>query len=357
VYTNCSDGTVECFPDFKTLAKAKEFLGKAADQRKSTGQPFWMMVGFVRPHVPHVFPKKYFDQVPARDDIDLAPNSNFTEGGLPVSWLKEGPAKGIDIPTDPTSARSFKRGYYAAAAFSDDLLGQLLDEVDKLGLKDDTAVILSSDHGWGLGEHNHWLKYTNFETDAMVPVFIRAPWKTSSQGKRSAALVETIDFYPTLVELAGIPLDKNESVDGTSFAHLLDNPDAEHKDAAFSQYPRCWDESVGHTYDKPMARCAGVDRTKFALMGYSMRTDGWRYTEWVEWDGSKLQANWNKLVGVELYDHSKIATNNTKERFEQTENSNLAASADKATLQRLSKQLRDFFSADGPATEFVSFTV
>jgi arylsulfatase A-like enzyme len=275
VYTNCSTGEVNCFPDMAALDKGLEFLRKAATQYKSVGQPFWLAFGFVKPHMPHIYPKKYLDVIPPMAEIELPPNPNLTEGAPPICWLSEGPAHGWNETAKPTNVRAFRQGYYAAAAFTDDLLGQLLDEIEALGIKDTTAVILTADHGWGLGEHNHFLKYTNWETDARVPLFVRVPWKPETMGKRTSALVELIDMYPSLAELAGVPVDlSKESLDGRSWAHLLDDPSMEHKSAAYTQYPRCWPDNK-HTSESftHMARCTSVDKTDFAYMGYSVRTN------------------------------------------------------------------------------------
>ena len=103
------------------------------------------------------------------------------------------------------------------------------------GRREDTAVVLTADHGWGLGEHNHWIKYTTWETDTRVPMIIRVPWKDVA-GKRTAALVEHVDLYPSLAAIVGVPVDKTlESIDGESWARLLDEPAGQHKDAVSPQ--------------------------------------------------------------------------------------------------------------------------
>lgn len=228
--------------------------------------------------------------------------------------------------------------------------------MDKSGVKDDTLVILSSDHGWGLGEHNHFEKYTNFETDTRIPMFVRAPWKKGTMGKRTSALVEHVDMYPSAAELVGVPVDKTkESIDGTSWAKLLDDPTAAHLPAAFSQYPRCWPD--GMKGDKAafykMVRCTAVEKEDIAYMGYSIRTAQWRYTEWAKWNGNKLKPDWSKLAGVELYDHTNDTPEDSKTSFEQFENKNVAdAHAD--IVSKLSKQLHAFVDGEVPsATEVV----
>ena len=119
----------------------------------------------------------------------------------------------------------------------------------------------------------------------------------------SADCLEQVDLYPSLAEIAGIPVDKTqESIAGTSWAALLDNPEAEHKEAAFAQYPRCWPANVSHDPSAfpNMARCAGVSKLAFAYMGFSIRTREYRYTEWAAWDGVRLAPLWNRSAGVEV---------------------------------------------------------
>jgi len=342
-HPECFNGKTNCFPDNKTLDKGVEFLRKAAKQ-----QPFWLGVGFVKPHEPHIYPKEFEDLVPKLEDIDLAPNPNFPTDSPPIAWLNEGPAKNVDKPATDDKARELRHAYYSAAAYSDSLLGVLLDELDSLGLRDNTLVVMTADHGWGLGEHNHWIKYTNFETDARVPLFIRAPWMSKSAGKRAPAIVELVDLYPTTAELVGIPVDASqESVDGTSFASIFEKPADAHKDAAFSQYPRCWNSKYpqDETAFPHMARCSTVDKNDFAYMGYSIRTNQWRYTEWAKWDGKNLKPIWEDSAGVELYDHDGDDGPSSKISFEQFENVNVA-SQNPSVVATLSKQLRDHFDND-----------
>lgn len=284
--------------------------------------------------------------VPAFDDIDLPPNPDFPAASPPIALLVHSPARSINESAPAKNTRSIRRAYYAAAAYSDYLLGELLDELDRTGLRNETLVVLSSDHGWGLGEHNHWEKFTNFETDTRVPMFVRAPWKPQAMGKRTSALVEHVDMYPSTAELVGVPVDKTkESIDGTSWAPLLENPSAAHLSAAFSQYPRCWpDGQTGEMAFDHMARCTSVDKMDFAYMGYSMRTSRWRYTEWAKWDGAKLKPDWSDLAGNELYDHKGDAPEDSKNSFELFENRNVA-DENPDVVAELSKQLRDFVAS------------
>merc|ERR1711862_852978 len=190
-------------------------------------------------------------------------------------------------------------------------------------------------------------KFTNFETDTRVPLFVRAPWKPKAMGKRTAAIVEHIDMYPSVAELVGVPVGRSEeSIDGTSWAHLLDNPKKAHKDAAFSQYPRCWPDSGPHNPSAfpDMARCTAVDKSDIAYMGYTMRTSRWRYTEWARWNGAKLKPDWSDIAGVELYDHEDYLPEDSKRSYEQFENVNVVDSH-QDVASTLSKQLHEFVAS------------
>jgi hypothetical protein len=127
------------FPDEETLAVALKFLRRASAQRNTTGQPFWLGVGFVKPHIPHVYPKRFGDLVPAPADIDLPAHPDFPTGCAPIEYMAKGPTHGIDKPATNESTQALRHAYYAAAAFSDSLLGELLAEVDALGLRSNTA--------------------------------------------------------------------------------------------------------------------------------------------------------------------------------------------------------------------------
>ena len=164
-------------------------------------------------------------------------------------------------------------------------VGKLLDELDRLDLRKNTIVVLWGDHGWKLGEHDAWCKHSNTENDTNAPLLLSVPGMKSA-GARTDSLVEFVDIYPTLSELAGLPLPAH--LEGSSLKPLLDDPTRPWKSAAFSQYPR------------PAGK-SGFG----ALMGYSMRTDRYRFTAWVgRNDHSKVDA-------VELYDHQTDPQENT----------------------------------------------
>ena len=238
-------------------------------------QPFFLACGFIKPHLPFVAPKKYWDLYD-HDAIELADNpfapqdapqyalSNWGELRAYHDMPREGPV------TDE-QARWLVHGYYASASYTDAQVGRLLDTLDDLKLRDSTIVVLWGDHGWNLGDHGMWCKHTNYETSVHSPLIISVP------GQRAAscdALVEFVDIYPSLCELCGLPLP--ETLEGTSFAPLIAAPARAWKSAAFSQYPR---------------RVPDVGD----CMGYSMRTDRYRFTRWAVPEKG--------FVEYELYDH------------------------------------------------------
>lgn len=263
-------------------------------------EPFFLAVGFLKPHLPFNAPKKYWDMYdPAQ--IELAQNPFPPKNVTPYSLTNSGEIRvyeGIPAKDDISAeqARELKHGYYACISYTDANVGLLLDEVDRLGLTENTIVVLWGDHGWKLGEHNAWCKHTNFENDANAPLIIRSPHQKAPGGK-TRGLVEFVDIYPTLCELAGLSLPGH--LEGTSAAPLLDDPNLPWKPAAFSQYPRG------------------------TVMGYSMKTDRYRFTAW------KANKTGNVLA-AELYDHET----------DPAENDNVAGQPENAVLvARLRKQL------------------
>ncbi|GAG86290.1 unnamed protein product, partial [marine sediment metagenome] len=170
---------------------------------------FFLAVGFLKPHLPFVAPKKYWDLYD-HDSIQLPPNyyppKNAPREAVHTSGELRAyagvPAKG---PVSDEMARKMIHGYYACVSFTDAQIGKVLDELEKLGLAEDTIVILWGDHGWNLAEHTMWCKHSCFETSMHAPLIVRAPGVTKG-GQRTKALTEFIDIYPSLSELAGLPL-------------------------------------------------------------------------------------------------------------------------------------------------------
>ena len=296
--------------------KVAELAISTLQQMSQKKEPFFLAVGFIKPHLPFVSPKKYWDLYdPAK--IELAPNPFRPKDApeyaiLPGSEMRayHGIPEGR-IPDD--LARQLKHGYYAAISYTDAQVGKLLAELDRLGLRQNTIVILWGDHGWKLGEHDAWCKHTNTENDTNAPLILSVPGMKHA-GEHTRSFVEFVDIYPTLAELAGLSLPAH--LEGLSFKPLLENPARPWKQAAFSQYPR---PNSGNP-----------------LMGYSMRTDRYRLTVWVGRDDH------SKIDAVELYD----------EFFDPQENTNIAVKPANAELvDKLMKQWRAGWKGALPAAD------
>jgi len=280
---------------------------------KSKNQPFFLAVGFLKPHLPFNSPKKYWDLYdPAQ--LKLAENPFRPKDAPPFAVTDFGELRNyFGVPTTgpvhDEMARKLIHAYRAASSFTDANIGRVLAELDRLGLRDNTIVVLWGDHGWKLGEHASWCKHSNMENDTNAPLILTAPGAKAA-GQSTSALVEFVDVFPTLCDLAGLPLPAH--LQGVSMRPLLDNPTQSWKTAAFSQYPR---SSEGQ-----------------ALMGYAMRTDRYRYVEW-------RVRNTTEVVTQELYDHQS----------DPAENQNVAGlSGNKELLTKLASQLQAGWQAAKP---------
>jgi arylsulfatase A-like enzyme len=210
-------------------------------------------------------------------------------------------------------ARQLKHGYYAAVSYTDAQIGRVLAELDRLKLRENTIIVLWGDHGWKLGEHGEWTKHTNMENDTNAPMMISVPGMKNA-GVQCNALVEFVDLYPTLCELAGLALPPQ--LEGHSMKPLLDNPKQPWKLAAVSQYPR---------FHGPRA-----------LMGYSLRTADHRFTIWVK------DADHSQVDSIELYDHTT----------DPQENENVAGRKENAELVRqLTELWRQGWKANLPGAK------
>ena len=214
------------------------------------GKPFFLACGFVRPHLPFYAPKRYWDLY-SRGDIEIAPNRERPEHA-PTSLKGSNEYSFYDFgDTTPGTSefhRMMRHGYYASASYADKLAGDVLAELDRLGLAENTIVVVWGDHGWHLGEHDFWGKHNTLHNALRVPLIIRAPGFDGA-GQGTAAIVETLDLFPTLCDLAG--LTAPSTVQGISFRPLFAQPDGRFRDNAFSRYgPGMAVVSDHHTYTR-----------------------------------------------------------------------------------------------------------
>ena len=247
---------------------------------KSSDQPFFMAVGYKKPHLPFNAPKKYWDLYDV-NEIEMADNPYLPENvsehfDYTFGELRNyaGIPKGRE-PFSDTLSRNLKHGYYACVSYIDAQIGRLLDELKKNGLDKNTIVILWGDHGWKLGEHGMWCKHTPFELDGHVPLMLRVPGQTKTSLKTDA-LVEFVDIYPTLCELAGLELP--DHLQGRSFVPLIEDPDRPWKEGAITVWPN------------------NRNNPERMVVSYTVQTDRYRYTEWI-------QASTGELVARDLFDH------------------------------------------------------
>ncbi|CAZ97285.1 sulfatase [Zobellia galactanivorans] len=291
---------------------------------KKSDQPFFLGLGFHKPHLNWVAPKKYWDlydesKIPMASDS--TPPKDGAAMGLHPSFelrVRSGIPKTGKLP--PELARTLKHAYLACISYVDAQIGRAIQALEEAGIRDNTIIIVWSDHGWHLGDMGIWGKATNYEIATRVPLMIWTPdMPDSNRGVQTEALVELIDMYPTLCELAGI--EKPVHLEGQSFAPLLKHPEQDWKTAVFSQFPspalREWGSyplrpAMRETYFGPLLEEVELkikaqqkekwDRNLFEnkIMGYAMRTDQYRFIVWK--DRTLTQAS---PLYFELYDHKK----------------------------------------------------
>ena len=290
-------------------------------------KPFFLGMGFKLPHLNWVAPKKYWDMYD-REKIPMASQTNAPKDGAAMGLhpsFELRARQGIPKigPIEGELARTLKHGYLASVTYVDALIGKMIAALEKEGVRDNTIIMLWSDHGWHIGDMGIWGKATNYEIATRVPLMIWTPdMPKSNRGKTTNALVELIDMYPTLCELAG--LEKPNHLEGQSFTPLLENPNKPWKKAAFTVYPnpalREWaanplSPEMRETYFGPLIEEVEIkikkqqgdkwDKDLFEnnLMGYAMRTDKYRLVVWK--DRTKPDSS---PVDIELYDHESDPT-------------------------------------------------
>ena len=243
---------------------------------QASEQSFFLAVGFTKPHLPFCAPRKYWDLY----DRDSLPLPKYTQppvnappyAGKTLGELNQYKPIPQEPPLTEATVRQLIHGYYAALSYMDAQLGRVLDELDRLNLRDNTIVVLWGDHGYHLGDHGSWTKHTNYEQANRIPIIIAAPGITQP-GSQSMALVETVDLFPTVCELAGLELpDAPQPLDGKSMVPILDGTRSSVRDHAYHCFP------------------------KGGKLGRAIRTERYRLVEWKPFRG-------NQPAEYELYDY------------------------------------------------------
>ncbi len=279
--TECLDIPDDAYADGAMTTYNIELLEKFSKDSK----PFFLTVGFHKPHLPLVAPKKYWDLYD-REKIVLAPFQKEATSSPSFAYHQWGELKSYsDIPSKwntPLEKEDQKKvihGYYACVSYIDSQVGRLLDKLDELGLAENTIIVLWGDHGWHLGDHGMWAKHSNFEQATTAPLIIAAPGYKGAQKTKS--MTEFVDIYPTLCELADLTVSKK--LEGHSLVPILKDPSVKVKDYSISQYPR-----------------------EGKRMGYALRTERYRLVMWMKNDFRSTQKFNEALVEtMELYDYEK----------------------------------------------------
>ncbi|MBP7140738.1 MAG: sulfatase [Opitutaceae bacterium] len=260
---------------------ADEAIKRLGNAKSKPDEPQFLAVGFLKPHLPFRVPKKYWD-LHDRSKFKLAENPSAPLGAPAFAGTNSEELRSYrEIPATALPdelQRKLIHGYYAAVSYMDAQVGRLLDELDRLGLAEKTVIVLWGDHGWHLGDHSLWGKKTNYEAAARIPLIVAGPGIARSA--TSSALVETVDLYPTLAELAGLPAPiVTQKLEGRSFATTARDPRVPTKDAVFHAYPR---------NRKPDGQ----------VIGRAVRTERYRLVEWKKPGAAPGTAT------LELYDYA-----------------------------------------------------
>lgn len=270
---NGGDAPDDAYTDGHNADRALMILKALADRK----EPFFFGVGFLKPHLPFNAPGKYWDlydrnsiEIPARKDV---------VDGVPYAGSSWGELKNYpDIPRDvrfldDAKSKELIHGYRAAVSYTDAQVGKLIAGLEQLGLRENTIVVLWGDHGWYVGDFGQWCKHTNYEIATRVPLIVSAP---GGKALATQGLTEFVDLYPTLCEMTGLSIP--DHCQGKSFVSLLETPDIDWKEAAFSQYKK--------------------RKGRATMLGTSIRTSRFRYTQWRDDQSGKLDA-------IELIDFEK----------------------------------------------------
>ncbi len=270
----------EDYADGRVADETIRRLKAAKQRRRDTGTPFFIAAGFARPHLPFSAPKRYWDlfdpsELPMPQFEELPKDAPRVAGKRfgEISNYSPVPQRGDDKEIDASLKRKLIHGYYASVAYVDAQIGKVLRELNSLGLEDETIVVLWGDHGFHLGDLGIWTKHTNYEQANRIPIMFAVPGVTiPNSATRQPA--ESVDIYPTLVELAGLPAAKGpQSMDGVSLVPVLKDPSLRVRDHAYHAYPK-------------------------AKLGRAIRTERYRLVKW-----KSLKKKQDATVEYELYDY------------------------------------------------------
>jgi iduronate 2-sulfatase len=280
---------------------AEEGIKRLRAAKENPAQPLFLALGFVKPHLPFTAPKKYWDLYD-RAAMPLAERTTPPDGAPAYAGKTLGELNNYEPvpnqpPLDPELQRTLIHGYYAGTSYIDAQIGRVLDELDRLGLASKTIVVLWGDHGWHLGDHGMWTKHTNYEQANHIPLLVVAPGITKP-ATATRQLAETVDIYPTLAELAGLPKPTGpQPIDGVSLVPVLRDPAARVRDRAYHAFPR--------------------QRAGEQVIGRAIRTERYRLVEW------KKPGAAPETADLELYDY----------QVDPGETKNLAASQPEVVAQ------------------------
>ena len=297
--TECIDVPDDAYEDGVNALKAKDELKTLVDAK----QPFFFAVGFHKPHLPFVAPKKYWDLYKS-EDMPLAQFQQHSKDGPNIAYTASGELRQYnDIPPfvtieqemngiglTPEKQRELIHGYYAAVSYTDHNVGVLLDELKDLGILNNTIIVFWGDHGWHLGDHDLWCKHTNFENATHAPLIIAAPGFKAGETK---SITEHVDIFPTVCDLAKVPVPTN--LDGKSLVPIMKDKKTKIQEYSISQYPR-------GVKKEEMQR---LGYTSKKIMGYSLRTDKYRLTLWINAFTTKSPFDSTKIYAKEMYDYVK----------------------------------------------------
>jgi iduronate 2-sulfatase len=257
----------EDYADGRVANETIARLQAAQQRRKQDGTPFFIATGFVRPHLPFSAPKKYWDM----HDPQKLPMPSFEDH--PVGSPKVAHKRGGEIDAyTPSTTQQLIHGYYAGTSFVDAQIGKVIDELDRLGLAENTIIVLWGDHGFHLGDHGIWTKHTNYEQANRIPILISAPGITQPNSN-TRQLAESVDIFPTLAELAQLPPPSGpQAIDGLSLVPVLKDSDSRIRDHAFHCFPK-------------------------QTLGRAIRTERYRLVEW------KMPSAPPESAELELYDY------------------------------------------------------